>query len=121
MLKAMVHSEPRETEYHTPLVEDGYSILDQMMMSAARCARVTHANFDTQKSSVEEVEFAKRLIANNHWSPLEHPAIALSDPEERSGNYQGWAQFRKQYPQENQKVNIKELYEQFTKEHPEWN
>jgi thymidylate synthase ThyX len=45
-------------------------------ISAARCARTSYLSFDTGKRSTieEDLALADRLIAQGHWSPLEHQA-----------------------------------------------
>jgi hypothetical protein len=50
------------------------------------------------------LELYERLMsggANGHWSPTEHVATPLGDPQEKSGNFRGWRQFRKLFSQEN--------------------
>ena len=39
--------------------------------------------------------------ANGHWSPTEHVATPLDDPNERSANFRGWRQYRKFFEAEN--------------------
>jgi hypothetical protein len=44
-----------------------------------------------------------------HMSPFEHIAVALDDAREKSGNFDGWGQYRKEIPGENY---TKKLYVQ---------
>lgn len=76
--------------------------------SVARCARVSYLTHDGAEPSVEKdlALFSKLVERDNpdkpgHWSPLEHIARPLFDPDEQSGNFYGWFQMRKEFSNEN--------------------
>lgn len=122
MFEVMDKSIPKdldEDEWHTPYVDDGFSRNgDAMLLSAAKCARVSyksHDNTDTTKE--EDLALAKRLWDMEHMSPFEHQALPMAiepvsmvegglvfedgithfDRRGRawSGNFCGWVQYRK--------------------------
>jgi thymidylate synthase ThyX len=62
--------------------------------AVARCARVSYLTHDGQHDPAADVSLADRLAASGHWSPFEHVAQALEDPDERVGNFLGWRQLR---------------------------
>lgn len=75
------------------------------LMSAARCARTSFTLFDRSPHSCEDdYKLGVRLIRANplHASPMEHQATP--DPLEHGshlwGNFYGWIQHRKLYPNE---------------------
>jgi hypothetical protein len=77
---------------------------DLIKMSVARCARVSYLNHDGTKSTLEQdLALYDRLVGSApiHASPAEHQAVPLSDPNERSGNFRGWLQYRKTLQNEN--------------------
>ena len=70
-----------------------------MMISAARCARVSYLNHDGSAPDIDkDLALARRLLDSKHMSPFEHQA-RLSDPENMDtwlwGNLRGWDQHRK--------------------------
>jgi hypothetical protein len=71
--------------------------------SAARCGRVSYLLRETgQLSSYEkDTEFVDRLKGSEpmHLSPFEHPAMAM-EKDEWCGNYRGFKQWRKFFPNE---------------------
>ncbi|NJL26340.1 MAG: FAD-dependent thymidylate synthase [Calothrix sp. SM1_5_4] len=72
--------------------------------SVARCARVSYLNHDGTQSTVEQdIALHDRLVsaAPLHASPAEHQAMAVGDPNVKSGNFQGWVQYRKTLRDEN--------------------
>jgi hypothetical protein len=81
--------------------------------SVARCARVSYLNHEGKKSTIEEdLQLYNRLLGGVpiHASPAEHQAQALARWDEginrptafqRSGNLQGWYQYRKTLENEN--------------------
>lgn len=107
MKKAIDTSEPEQltkNQWHTPYVEYDNSWLPhhpldmglvprELLVSAARCARVSYLNHGGGQEEEKDVALALRLAENWHFSPLEHVAI----PGERAkpSNFQGWTQFRK--------------------------
>lgn len=72
--------------------------------SVAKCARVSYLNHDGSRSTAEQdLELYERLVgaAPIHASPAEHQAMAIADPNVRSGNFRGWIQFRQTLPNQN--------------------
>lgn len=75
-------------------------------ISVGRCARVSYLTHDGRRDLREDVALHDRLAKTaqagepGHWSPFEHVAQALADPQERSGNFVGWGQYRKLFPNE---------------------
>jgi thymidylate synthase ThyX len=72
----------------------------KLKIAVARCARVSYLNFEGKNDYKADIELADRLATSGHWSPFEHCALALPN-HEWSGNFRGWKQYRKFYPQEN--------------------
>ena len=73
------------------------------MVSAARCARVSYLTHDRQRDPGKDLELYSKLMQGSgfgHMSPMEHPAMAMTDREFVSGPFRGWQQFRKQLPNE---------------------
>lgn len=106
MQESMWLSEPRlltnANEAHVPLVtEEEFLFLKDldpeywMTVSAGRCARVSFDTHDSEEDPEVSFERAERLRQSGHWSPFEHQAVPLDRPEEWSGNFRGWEQFRK--------------------------
>lgn len=109
-------------EWHTPFVDDeeaqqiaesGYELGEEFgknpqlavnYISAGRCARVSYLTHDGIRDWSEDIKLAKKLIERPddviHASPLEHVAKATFG-EHWSGPFRGWAQFRKEFKQEN--------------------
>ncbi len=102
-----IPEELQPNEWHLPFVngdEKHYlSILDQLKVSAARCARVSYYLFDKQKKSTlyDDITLCDKLFGSNprHCSPAEHPAQAIGAPV-RSANFVGWTQYRKTFKDE---------------------
>lgn len=71
-------------------------------IAVARCARISYLNFEGKDDYEADVKLCERLFANNpkHLSPTEHVAQAMTDSN-WSGNFQGFKQYRKFFPQEN--------------------
>ena len=104
MLEAQNASIPRmlgDGQWHLPFVEDyelkELGIEKALQVSVARCARVSYLNHDGRRSTFEEdLKLFQRLVAEEpkHASPAEHQGTPI-DPNEASGNFLGWGQFRK--------------------------
>ncbi len=99
----------REGEWHLPYVteEDKNKLThsEQIVKSVACSARVSYKTFDGQSPSLESCQrIYDKLLESQpiHASPAEHQAMALSDPNIRSGNLQGWQQYRKTLKGESQ-------------------
>ena len=70
-------------------------------VSVARCARVSYLQHSGERSIEKDLELFNRLIGSGHWSPTEHIATPLEDPNQQSGNFYGWLQYRKTFKDEN--------------------
>ena len=108
MLLTMQHHEPKMLdfgEWHLPLffpedlpagcadtVEYGAA-----KVSAGRCAAVSYDRH-REGDGYNAIERWERLAGFGHWSPGEHPAVA-AEPIYH-GNFKGWKQLRKLYPNE---------------------
>ena len=112
MREAWDVSSPRkldEGDWHLPLVAGidhvnfpyEYDIVDLKWISAGRCARVSYLTHEGRRDPQADIDLAKKLAASSpgHWSPFEHVARALGAPLQ-SGNFYGWAQFRKEFANE---------------------
>jgi thymidylate synthase ThyX len=110
MLDAHRASTPRTLgvgDWHTPLiVEDEEATLpldERLKISVARCARVSYLSHDGTRDHAKDLDLYDKLLgggANGHWSPFEHVATPLRDGTAWSGNFRGWLQYRKRFPQE---------------------
>ena len=100
MRDAYEDSKPTETMFHVPLVPEfnkDKPLRPYMMMSAARCARVSYLNHDkTQPDKERDLELATRLRDGRHMTPFEHQAIAVRTTDRRlTRNFSsGWVQHR---------------------------
>lgn len=97
--------EPRAAgEWHLPLVgfpmDESLTQEDRIKVCVGRCARVSYLTHTGERDVRADLDLHDRLMAAGHWSPFEHAAAALSGPW-LSGNFGGWGQYRKQFPQEN--------------------
>lgn len=115
----------RHGEWHTPYIQDvdrefvrnggvknfGTETDILKYVSAGRCARLSYLTHEGKRDLSKDIALCKQLIDPRtadldpdvlHASPLEHVAMALTDPRERSGNFRGWHQFRKDFPNENE-------------------
>lgn len=106
--EAYEDSIPRALEagqWHLPFVTDEDWDLDAISLgtllikrSVARCARVSYLNHDGSNTTLEQDEaLYNRLLGSQpiHASPAEHQAMAVGDPNVKSGNFRGWVQYRK--------------------------
>ena len=110
MLEAYRTSEPRALEHggwHTPLIlpdeEASLPLQERLQISVARSARVSYLSHDGTRDHAKDIELYERLVgggANGHWSPFEHIATPLASAGAWSGNFRGWEQYRKRFPQE---------------------
>lgn len=98
------NSKPKISDVHLPFImedEMALGVENLKKISAARCARTSYLTHDGIRDCYKDIELYNRLIEGSgfgHWSPLEHPATALENPKEWSGNFRGWRQFRKEFP-----------------------
>lgn len=86
-------------QWHTPYIDPeadhGLHPIEQCMVSAARCARVSYLTHDGCRDTSEDLRLFNKLADANppHASPLEH--VATPDRSFRApGNFKGWVQFR---------------------------
>jgi hypothetical protein len=130
MRAALKTSEPRHVGYdswHLPYVKDeevkedlvkaNYDeqpwVFDSVMdvwkrVSASRCARVSFDTHEQIEPIHRSLERADMLINSGHLSPFEHvarpmgiPALGHLKPAAAfMGNFRGWVQFRKEFPNE---------------------
>ena len=115
MRDAMTVSTPRQVTYgawHVPYARDedatvAATALDnvwsddvtpqiyaRLLLSAARCARVSYDASASVREQTEDIALAKRLASSGHWSPFEH----IATPTRRLGysaNFWGWCQLRR--------------------------
>lgn len=99
--KALHMSIPERCENHIPYVTtkelETYGVRESMMISAARCARVSYLNHDGSDPDVEkDLKLAKHLKEAFHMSPFEHQATDAYMPQSRFFNLQGWKSQRYQ-------------------------
>ena len=79
---------------------DGVGLTEALCkISTARCARVSYLTHAGVRDYSEDIKLHDRLSDNGHWSPFEHVAMAQSSSE-MSGNFKGWTQYRKTFPNE---------------------
>ena len=91
-------------QWHLPFVvpdERNFDIETLKKVSAGRCARVSYLTHDGKRDIGEDIRLANSLTQDGHWSPTEHVATPLAHRDEWSGNFRGWRQMRKFYPNEN--------------------
>lgn len=98
MKDCIYDSKPVKTEYHIPYVTDEeirrFATADLMMISAARCARVSYLTHDGAAPDVtKDLILANTLFTSKHASPFEHQAIAMGS-NNASRNFIGWKQHR---------------------------
>lgn len=67
--------------------------------TTARCARVSYLTHDGARDIDKDIELHDQLSKKGHWSPFEHVAMALKEPQ-RHGNFIGWMQYRKFFENE---------------------
>lgn len=97
-------------QLHLPLFglpgdEDIPAGWNQMRVSSGRCARVSYETHLGVRDVKADFALSDRLIDGLHWSPTEHPAMALDQPLDShnslGGNFgSGWCQFRKMHNNE---------------------
>lgn len=76
--------EPVEREtpfYHLPYItdeeRDTLNPLEAMMVSSARCARVSYYNHDGSEPDIDkDIQLFHRLLRGGHFSPMEHPCVS---------------------------------------------
>lgn len=95
-MKELHRRTPGFGSIHMPFVTEsecvGREQEEWYLVSAARCAEVSYLP-ETQKSWDASVTFARKLITDKHWSPLEHVACGEYGTFR---NFVGWRQFREE-------------------------
>lgn len=108
-LEAYTNSTPTLVEYgqmHLPLLspeEEKEALIDPnkwAKVSVGRCARTSALTHHGVRDISADLGLFERLKVNGHMSPNEHQASPLEDPNEWSGNFRGWEQFRKTFKNE---------------------
>lgn len=64
-----------QNEVHIPFYSDSPSErhgFQHIISSVAKCARVSYANYEVEKSPEKELEFVRKLWQSKHVSPFEH-------------------------------------------------
>lgn len=105
----------RVGDWHMPLIESndcihaiamaqshhGNAVEILKKVSTGRVARVSLLTHDGKRDLREDIALHDKLLAGQdsgdplHMSPFEHIAVALEDPNQQSGNFRGWGQYRK--------------------------
>lgn len=89
-----------DDEWHLPYVDEPerehLTLDEQMMVSAARCARVSYLNHLGERSVESDLQLYRRLVNAHppHASPLEHVATPATPGRPARGNFVGWRQLR---------------------------
>lgn len=89
----------RAGEWHVPMTGESDAFLstaDLKRVATGRLARISYLTHDGQHDPQADAGLHDRLVVSYHWSPFEHVAEALATPE-RSGNFTGWKQYRKEF------------------------
>jgi thymidylate synthase ThyX len=101
-------------DWHMPLLDDRAELLQAgatvdtlVKISVGRCARVSYLTHDGKRDPQADVDLHDRLLTSGHWSPFEHVAQAALMHQRfgtvsliRSGNFEGFYQYRKLFNQE---------------------
>lgn len=103
MVEAYARSKPKALkpgEWHVPfgdrMPEGQVDSYGKLMISAARCARLSYETHDGDFSLEKDLELADSLMASGHMSPFQHQAQAVSPSEFWFG--------REHYPEETGRV-----------------
>jgi thymidylate synthase ThyX len=101
----------QQTEWHMPYIlpseveqYGGYTDPTGVLRkwSVARVARVSYLNHDGAIDSHADAALWEKLSSAGHWAPFEHVAKSMHADlgSYRSGNFEGWEQYRKHFPNE---------------------
>ena len=102
MYEAYTESTPKslkDGEWHLPFIDENSTLSheEKIYKSVASSARTSYNNHDGSSSTIEQdKKLYERLLGSMpmHSSPAEHQAMAVSDPNVKSGNFRGWIQYR---------------------------
>lgn len=124
MLRAMNANPPIalvEGSWHMPYFNEGFWTPDMgdldaaLRVSSSCCAQVSFRKLDQSQETADRI--FKRMIQKGepiHSSPFEHQATPLTDPNDRSGNFRGWEQYRQQI-----EGNVCERFDRLVKDESE--
>lgn len=85
-------------EWHMPFMPDPAPLIaHSLLISAARCARVSYLGHDGTNAVEKDLALAKRLYESGHMSPFEHQATPSKADDYHEGNLVGWHQSRHCY------------------------
>jgi Predicted alternative thymidylate synthase len=88
------HVNPLHAPYLLPSEQVDLDLRTAMMVSAARCARVSYLNHDGLEPNIDkDLALAKRLLDDKHASCFEHQALANMSAQ-FVRNFRGWTQHR---------------------------
>ena len=98
----------QEGAWHLPLLQpgeaDGSDVEYWRRVSVGRCARVSYLTHDGVRDPGKDIALHDQLLAAGHMSPFEHIARVMTRGEleisPRSGNFEGFVQYRKLLPNE---------------------
>lgn len=86
-------------EWHMPYVskEEKETLKPNVCrkISAARCARVSYKLYDGSTNIDQDLKLYDKLVANKHYSPLEHVATPVEIWDYHRSNFKNWNQLRK--------------------------
>lgn len=95
--------------WHIPFgdrMPEGLELGTQLKVAVARAARLSYMTMDGKIDVDKDVELHDRLAQSGHWSPFEHVAQCRYG---QFGNFIGWEQYRRQFPGENRKCDLRKL------------
>jgi hypothetical protein len=116
MLKAYLAGKPVERswgDWHIPYgdrMPDGVDEPTKLKIATARAARTSYLTMDGAIDVNKDVVLHDGLVAAGHWSPFEHPAVATPGSH---GNFNGWHQYRRYFPNENRKCDLRKLLAEY--------
>lgn len=114
MLRAYLNSRPKALaagSWHLPFADKYLQDVTEgqaLKIVTARCARVSYLNFEGDIDYEKDYALHDDLLAKGHMSPFEHAARA-EDHINRSGNFLGFTQYRKQFDNECRHLSYGEL------------
>jgi hypothetical protein len=95
---------PEDYEYPGQTLDSivkGHELTLKLNIATARCARVSYLNFEGKDDYAADIKLTlERLAPSGHWSAFEHCAEAMGESKQ-CGNFVGWKQYRKFFPNEN--------------------
>jgi thymidylate synthase ThyX len=105
-------------EWHIPFgdqMPEGITHDQRLKIATARAARVSYLTFEGTIDPEKDYALHDGLAKGGHWSPFEH--CAQAKPGSTEGNFTGWLQYRKFFPNENRAdTNLSEILDGM----PDW-